>query len=70
MTNLGIKYIPKMLKYIANALDNSTHIEFYLNWIQHILTQYGAKIKSQERMTVLLNMQKSLTRKYEQLSKM
>lgn len=70
VTNLGEKYIGRLLQYIANSLDNSRHLEYYLYWTESILTRYGPVIKPQQNMAVLLSLQKSLTRKYEQLSKM
>nr|XP_022904182.1 periodic tryptophan protein 2 homolog [Onthophagus taurus] len=69
ITNLGEKYIERLLIILANALDNSRHLEFYLLWAQSILTYHGPGIKSQQNMPALIAIQKSLTRKFSQLSK-
>lgn len=70
VADLGEKYIERLLVYLANSLDSSRHLEYYLFWVEHILTQYGPKIKRQRNMTMLLSLEKSLTRRHEQLCKM
>lgn len=68
--NLPSKYIEKLLTIISNGLENSRHIEYYLYWSQYVLTLHGTNISGQKNMPVLLSLEKSLIRKYEQLSKM
>lgn len=68
--NLEEKCIERLLIVVANAVDNSHHIEFYLNWAQSILTLHGMKINSQKNTASLTSLQKSLSKRLEQLSKM
>lgn len=70
MISLGERYIERLLVIISGALERSRHLEFYLHWAQTVLTVHGPKIKSQQSMPALLSLQKCLSRKYEQLSKM
>ncbi|XP_030758339.1 periodic tryptophan protein 2 homolog [Sitophilus oryzae] len=69
ISNLQKKYISKLLVIISSGLDSSRHLEFYLYWAQHILTVHGPQITGQENMPALLSLEKSLMRKYEQISK-
>ncbi|XP_025828852.1 periodic tryptophan protein 2 homolog [Agrilus planipennis] len=70
LTNLGEKFAERLLIVIASALESSRHLEFYLVWAEHLLTIHGPKIKSQKNMPGLIALQKGLTRKYEELSKL
>lgn len=67
---LGEKFVERLLMIIAGALDSSRHLEFYLIWAQTVLTAHGPKINPQKNMPALLSLEKALSRKYEQLSKM
>ncbi|GLV37986.1 uncharacterized protein CBL_07783 [Carabus blaptoides fortunei] len=69
ISSLSEKYIERLLMIIANYLETSPHIEFYLIWIQHLLTIHGPKIRPQSNLPALLALQKSLHSKYEDLSK-
>lgn len=70
VTNLSEKYIERLLLILAGALESSKHLEFYLHWAQTVLSLHGPRIKPQQNMPALLSLQKCLSRKYEQLSKM
>ncbi|KAF2898642.1 hypothetical protein ILUMI_07536 [Ignelater luminosus] len=70
ISNLSEQYLDRLLLIIANLLDNSRHLEYYLLWAENLLTLHGPKVKSQQNMPALLSLQKSLNRKYEQLSKL
>uniref|UniRef100_A0A6P7HF49 Periodic tryptophan protein 2 homolog n=1 Tax=Diabrotica virgifera virgifera TaxID=50390 RepID=A0A6P7HF49_DIAVI len=61
--------IQKLLIVIATYLESSRHLEYYLCWVQHILTIHGPKINSQKILPTLLTLEKSLVRKNEQISK-
>ncbi|XP_017785717.1 PREDICTED: periodic tryptophan protein 2 homolog [Nicrophorus vespilloides] len=69
VSTLSEKYIERLLLIVSTALDSSTHLEFYLHWAQSILTTHGLTIKAQQNMPALLALQKSLSKKYEQFSK-
>ncbi|KAK7874490.1 hypothetical protein R5R35_001573 [Gryllus longicercus] len=64
-------YMVRVLKYVATMLESSHHIEFYLTWIQSILTAHGPELCGSDTtiMPILLTLQKNITRKYEDLSK-
>lgn len=70
ISNLSEQFIERLLQTLAEFLDNSRHVEFYLHWTESILTIHGPKIKAQQNMPALLSLQKSLTKKYEQLAKL
>ncbi|XP_065167128.1 periodic tryptophan protein 2 homolog isoform X2 [Atheta coriaria] len=67
---LSEKYVQRLLQIIANALDKSNHLEFYLHWAKCVMSTHGLKIKSQQCLAPLLDLQKSLSRRNEQLSKL
>jgi len=62
-------YMERTLKFVASSLESTHHVEFYLIWIQHLLTACGPRVQSQ--MTpILLTLHKNLTKKYEELAKL
>lgn len=67
-------YMERTLKFVASSLESTRHVEFYLIWIQHLLTAYGptfqVHLKQAQVMPILLTLQKNLTKKYEELAKM
>ncbi|XP_018569437.1 periodic tryptophan protein 2 homolog [Anoplophora glabripennis] len=69
IAGLGTQYVQRLLIIIASCLDSSRHLEYYLCWAQHILTMHGPKINAQKNMPALLALEKSLVRKYDQISK-
>jgi hypothetical protein len=58
----------RTLKFVASILESSHHVEFYLIWVQHLLTACGSRVQSQLT-PILLTLQKNLTKKYEELAK-
>lgn len=70
MLNLSEKYVQQLIIIISSGLDSSRHLEYYLNWAQNILTIHGPKMNAQKNIPALLSLEKSLIRKYEQISKM
>ncbi|XP_044259190.1 periodic tryptophan protein 2 homolog [Tribolium madens] len=69
ISSLSEQYIQRLLVIISSALDSSRHLEFYLIWAQTLLTIHGPKIAPQKNMAYLLALEKSLVRKYDQMSK-
>ena len=65
-------YVDKLLSFISNRLEKSPHLEFYLLWAQAIISKHANRLKqrSMANMGVLCNLEKSLTKKYEDLGKM
>ncbi|XP_063909715.1 periodic tryptophan protein 2 homolog [Zophobas morio] len=66
---LSEQYVHRLLLIVSSALDSSRHLEYYLIWAQNLLTIHGPKIAPQKNMAYLLALEKSLHRKYEQISK-
>ncbi|XP_069680364.1 periodic tryptophan protein 2 homolog [Periplaneta americana] len=66
-------YMERTLKFVASSLESTCHIQFYLMWVQHILTVHGpvlqAHSKKAQVMPIFLTLQKNLTKKYEDLAK-
>lgn len=58
-------YSDKLTVFVASALENTRHVEFYLEWLQSLVTRNG----SQPTPTLLL-IHKNLSAKYQQLAKM
>ncbi|BET00247.1 periodic tryptophan protein 2 [Nesidiocoris tenuis] len=58
-------YVEKLLEFIAAAVESSRFIEFYLIWIRHLLIRLR-----NPAVPVLLSLQKSVQRKYQDLSKL
>ncbi|PSN57496.1 Periodic tryptophan protein 2 [Blattella germanica] len=71
--SLPEEYMERTLKFVASALETTQHIEFYLIWIQHLLTIHGPKLQEHSKRSqvipTMLALQKNLTRKNEELSK-
>lgn len=70
VTNLSEHLMQRLLLIISSLLESSNHLEYYLIWAQSILTIHGPNINSLSNVSQLLALEKSLRRKYEQLSKM
>lgn len=62
------EYAHRTLQFAAKQLTTSRHVEFYLQWACTLLTQHGPKEDALSR-HALLALHESLSRKYEQLSK-
>lgn len=57
-------YVEKILKIIAICISTTRHIEFYVQWAKYLLTSH------QPHQTTILNLQKNLSKKLMDLSKM
>lgn len=44
-SSLPINYVEKLLIHLANSLDTTAHIEFYMKWITCLLTQHSTVLK-------------------------
>ncbi|KAK2188503.1 hypothetical protein NP493_130g01036 [Ridgeia piscesae] len=64
-------YVVKMLSFVAGQLESSRHVEFYLQWCRHLLVRHGPRLKqtSLSLLSMLRSLQKNLSRKYTELSK-
>lgn len=70
-------YQVRVLKFVANSLEQSRHIDFYLQWstalLNHLspglLRDRGSTTYSQ-LLPVLLTLQKALSRQHDDLAKM
>jgi periodic tryptophan protein 2 len=65
-------YIDKLMTFIGNQIEKSAHLEFYLLWSQKILYKHGNLIKQRaaSKISILCNMEKAMTKKFEDLGKM
>lgn len=64
-----VKYIPKVIQFVAEEFEGTRHVEFYIKWTLAILSHHGPFVKesSTEMMPVLNLLLKNLTRKSEDL---
>jgi len=62
-------FVEKLLRYVADRLDNSTHLHFYLLWLRHLLLHHGPALKknSTKLFATLTHLQKSLTKKSDDI---
>lgn len=63
--SLDDEYADRLLNYIAILLEDNRHIEHLLAWVKHLVTVRRRKFPP----SVLLALEKALTVKYSQLSK-
>ncbi len=72
LQSLPDTYVDRLLGYVANQVEVSAHLQFYLTWIQRLLFIHGPKVKqrSQKVMATLRTLQKNVTRKYEDVGKL
>ncbi|XP_070546732.1 periodic tryptophan protein 2 homolog [Ptychodera flava] len=70
--NLHESYVDRMLGFLATQLETSRHIEFYLQWSVQLLSLHGSPLKSRSGaiMSLLTNLQKSLSRRKDDLAKL
>lgn len=69
LTGMPSIYVEKVLKFIASELEGTKHIQFYLKWVETILTEQGEGVNALSMLPVLLMLQKNTQRKYDDLSK-
>ena len=65
-------YTEKMLSLLASQLEASAHLEFYLTWSECLLTLHCPLFQTESSSTqaLLRALQKSLTRKLQDLGNM
>lgn len=65
-------YVKRLLALIAKRIDQSPHLEFYLQWSLAILNSHGGHVNEQssEYITTLRAMQKSLSHQLSDLARM
>lgn len=70
--SLSDVYVDKLLAFISNRIEKSAHLEFYLLWSQSILYKHANRLKLRvmNNMGVLCNLEKALTKKFEDIGKM
>nr|CAD7203149.1 unnamed protein product [Timema douglasi] len=73
--SLPESYVERTLKHVSVALESTRHIEFYLQWVQCLLTNHGprlraAKVTRPGVVPVLNTLHKNLARRHDELSKM
>lgn len=68
---LASTYVERVLNFIVNQMDTSPHIEFHLKWIVAILYEHGTLLQKRAPSTVsvLRAVQKTVGRKFEDISK-
>ena len=68
---LSSMYVERVLSFIVSQIDTSPHIEFHLKWIVAILYEHGSLLQKRTPSTVsvLRSIQKTVGRKFEDLSK-
>lgn len=64
-------YVERLLNFVIGQIDVSPHIEFHLKWIEAILYQHGNLFKKRtpSSVSVMRAVQKTVGRKFEDLSK-
>lgn len=63
--NLPEVYLEKLLTFLAECLDNSPHLQFYLHWCTQLLITHGDNLKENfsSIMTAVRDLQKSILQK-------
>ena len=64
-------YVDKLLHFIGGQFEQTRHVEFYLLWCHKLMLLHGPKLKvrSQSIRSSLQTIQKNLTMRYQDLSK-
>lgn len=70
--NLPEVYVEKLLPFLAEKLDGSPHLQFYLQWCTAALTTHGTVLKNRASslMASLRDLQKSIVLKQIDLGKL
>lgn len=65
-------YVDKLISFLACQIEKSAHLEFYLKWSQLILYKHGNRLKQRatDKLSMLCSLEKSITKKFEDLNKM
>ncbi|XP_065337369.1 periodic tryptophan protein 2 homolog [Cloeon dipterum] len=69
---MPVMYAERVLQFVGLALESTRHIEYYLLWVEHLLTSHGQHLRqtSAESMPLLLTLEKSVNRRHDDLSKL
>eukprot|EP01135_Chromosphaera_perkinsii_P011597 Nk52_evm36s2449 gene=Nk52_evmTU36s2449 len=69
---IPVLYVEKLLKFIGGALEDTVHIEFYINWCISLINIHGKYLKENANnlSTSLRAIQKNCFRHFEGLAKM
>lgn len=62
------EYAHRTLQFVAKQLEQTQHVQFYMQWACRLLTVHGPKEELLSAHT-LLTLHQNISRKYEQLSK-
>lgn len=65
-------YAAKLLPFLAEQLDSSPHLQFYLQWCTAVLSSHGSHLKksASSLMAALRDLQKSVVQKQVDLGKL
>uniref|UniRef100_A0A1A7YT44 PWP2 periodic tryptophan protein homolog n=1 Tax=Iconisemion striatum TaxID=60296 RepID=A0A1A7YT44_9TELE len=65
-------YVEKLLGFVADCLEKSGHLQFYMTWAQNLLMLHGQKLKNRSGsiLPTLQALQKSIQRHFDNLSKL
>ncbi|GAB6019056.1 U3 snoRNP protein [Chamberlinius hualienensis] len=70
INGLPIRFVGRLVGFLADQIASSRHLEFYLKWAQQVLYQHGQHLKNKlgEKAFPLLNhLQRSITQKHSAL---
>ena len=69
--NLPIVYVEKLLNFLADRLESSCHLHFYLLWCRCLLFAHGTflKLHSSQLMSQMTHLQKAIARKMDDITK-
>lgn len=58
-------YVEKLVSFLADRIDHSPHLQFYVRWCRELLCVHGDRLKerSSEVMASLRDVQKSILQK-------
>jgi periodic tryptophan protein 2 len=65
----GIENLERLLQFMTKAMENSPHIEFYLNWCLSLLQEHGTVVEKNRPafMRALRSMYKSIQTRQDEL---
>lgn len=72
VNTIASAYVGRVLNFIVSQIDTTPHIEFHLKWIEAIFYEHGTLLQKRTPSTVsvLRAVQKSVGRRFEDLSKL
>ncbi|GAB1610565.1 periodic tryptophan protein 2 homolog [Argonauta hians] len=70
--NLHSTYVDKLLSFLGQQLEQSSHLQYYLIWLEHLLVSQGPALKQRSAsvMATLRSIQKATKMKYEEIGKL